>query len=463
MGFVASAQNISKDNVYLYFTDAYNQAKTDNLTIRAYEHEQKMFVLNKKSASGLRSPQFTLMANYSLLSSPVEIDMNGLKNSIGEIGGLLPDAIQPMLKPIFDKINATSFDMVLQENNFGLLGVSMVAPIYMGGKINAANNAAKIRISQGENKREKNLSSLCSELSERYFGLSLAKEVSVVRQEVVDGMHQHYNSAVALEKNGIIAKGDRLYAEMFLNKSKAEYQKSIRDIVSINTALENTLNAKANYQPLTSMFILTSIESVGYFVNYAMDNSPLLKDVDFKKQLAKEDVRAKRAEILPTVSATGVANIVDYNLTDVAPRAMIGISVNYKLFNGVKNINDLKSSKETVKMVELLEGQARLDVATLIEKSYNDLLSLVEQVESYNSTINFSKEYLRVKVKSFSEGVSSSSDVVDAQLELAKAKIEKLELVYKYDVALAKLLELCGMSHLYEYYMAGNTSKSMSF
>ena len=448
---------------FLYFSDAYNLAISQNLTMKAPVHEQKALKFDKMAASGLRSPQFTLMANYSLLSQSIGMDANGIKKDIGEIGSQIPDAFKPILQPAIDKLMAADLTYTIQENNFGVFGVGMVAPIYMGGKINAANRAAKINIEKGNNKKNKDIAILCSELAERYFGLSLARQVSQVRAEVTQGMEQHFNNAVALEKNGIIAKGERLYAEMFLNKAKAEQQKSNRDILSINTALENTLNATADYHTLTNLFILTTIEPADYFKQYALMNSPMLKEVGFTKQLADQQVIAKRAEILPSISAIGAANIVDYQLTDLAPRAMIGISINYKLFNGAKNIHDLKSSKETVKRIEILEEKARLDISTLIEKNYNDLMSLAEQVLSYNATINFSHEYLRVKEKAFNEGIASSADVIDAQLNLSKAKIEKMELAYKYDVALAKLLEVCGLSEQYQKYMVGINSKQISY
>ena len=53
----------------------------------------------------------------------------------------------------------------------------MTVPIWMGGKINAANRAARINektaVAQGNQTRN----ALISELVERYFGLALATQV----------------------------------------------------------------------------------------------------------------------------------------------------------------------------------------------------------------------------------------------------------------------------------------------
>ncbi len=458
MAFASMAQ---ESNRYIYFSDALSLANAQNLNLVANEYEHSALLLDKKAAAGLRSPQFGLMANYSIMSQNIGFDFNGLK---APVGGILDKLnINPAFKPLIKDLMSKPWELTLQDNNFGVFGATMVAPIYMGGKINAANNAAKIRIRESENKNQKDKSALYSELVERYFGLALAQQVVNVRNEVLAGMQKHYNDAVALEKNGMIANGEKLYAEMFFEKAKTEKQKSSRDVASINTALENTLNAKGSYQPLTNMFILTTVEPLDYFVNYAMQNSPILKQVDFKKELAEQQVKAKLSELLPTVSAIGAANIVDYQVTDLIPRAFVGVNINYKLFNGTRNIHEYKSAKETVKRVDVIKRKAELDIATLIEKNYNDILSLAEQVESYQKNIEFAEEYYRVKTKAFNEGMASSSDVVDAQLNLAKSKIERLELAYKFDVAFAKMLEVCGLSDSFQRYMVGVGSKAISF
>ena len=455
------AQTAPDNNTYLFFIDALRLSQVQNLKLKAHEYEMNALKYDKKAQAGLRSPQFNLTGNFSMMSQPIGVDLNGYKAPVQGFLEKLPQI--PALQPIIGQIMGASWEMNIQEDKFAFLGLGMVMPIYMGGKINAANNAAKIRIAQGENNHDKELGALCTELAERYFGLSLAKQVLSVRGEVVEGMQKHYDDAIALEKNGMIAKGERLYAEMFFERSKADKQKSNRDVISINAALENTLNAKANYHPITSMFILSDIESMDYFIGSALEKSPLLKDVEFTKQLAEQQLKAKRAEILPTISAIGAANLVDYNVSSAIPKAVIGITVNYKLFNGARNIHEYKSSKETIKRVEVLQSKAKMDIATLVEKNYNDIMSLAEQTESYNATIRFADEYLRIKTRAFNEGIGTSSDVVDAQLNLAKSKIEQIQLAFQYDVAFAKMLEICGLSERYSQYMVGVSSETISY
>ena len=104
-----------------------------------------------------------------------------------------------------------------------MFGREYIDIVLTGDTFDAANNAAKIKVNQARQKGSQTRNALISELTERYFGLALALQVIEVRKQVVDGMHHHLSDAIALEKNGIIAKGERLYAEVHAAEAEREY------------------------------------------------------------------------------------------------------------------------------------------------------------------------------------------------------------------------------------------------
>ena len=61
-------------------------------------------------------------------------------------------------------------------------------------------------------------------------------------------------------------------------------------------------------------------------------------------------------------------------------------------------------------------------------------------------------ELVRIRVKSFREGMATSSDVVDAEVILSNVKTAFLLAYYQYDVALANLLSLCGIPESFGRY-----------
>jgi outer membrane protein TolC len=69
----------------------------------------------------------------------------------------------------------------------------------------------------------------------------------------------------------------------------------------------------------------------------------------------------------------------------------------------------------------------------------------LEQLEDLVSAYEFADEYYRIRTKAYNEGMSTTTEVADASLALAKVKMEKLQASYNYDVALSKLLFYSGL------------------
>ena len=292
-----------------------------------------------------------------------------------------------------------------------------------------------------------------SELTERYYGLVLALQVAEVRRQVLEGMQHHLSDAKALEANGIIAKGERLYAEVHTAEAERELLKAQKTVETLYSALSNTLGGdESTYIPATSMFILNDIEDVNYFKDLAKQHSPLLKQVGYKKQLATENMRLQRADFAPQVALTGMAAFYNYQVSPIIPKWAVGAGVSLKIFDGLNREYKFSAAKSQIRQVEAVGHQAESDILTLIDKLYNEMVTYSQQLPSVNASGRFAEEYLRIKEEAFKEGAAPSSDVVDARLNLAKIRIERLQAAYYYDMMLARLLEACGQSELFPDY-----------
>ena len=96
--------------------------------------------------------------------------------------------------------------------------------------------------------------------------------------------------------------------------------------------------------------------------------------------------------------------------------------------------------------VAALGDKADKDISVLIEKLYNEMRTYNDQMPSIDAAMEFATEYLRIKDAAFREGMAPASDVVDAELNLARIRTERLQAAYYYDLMLARLLEAAGVS-----------------
>ena len=453
----------------LSLEEALEMTLSDNPAIRAAEFNRRAAQQERRAAIGLRMPQIGITGSYAYLGKDIEIDLNNMKapvqNLAGQIlqSGMIPSDYIPSISQMLSGAMAASWALPLQDRSLGFVGGDVTVPLWMGGKINAANRAARINEQTARSQGIQQRNALVSELVERYYGLALAQQVVVVRQQVVDGVRKHLEDAAALEAQGMISRSEKLYVEFKMSEAERDLQNAQSQVETIAAALNSTIGRTDDYLPVTAMFILERIEPLDHFRTLAAERNPLRDQVDQKRRLAYEGVRAQRSSFLPQVVAMGGMSFYDYQVSKVLPRWAVGVGVNFKLFDGLNREYKYSAAKQTVRRVEALQDKAGNDISVLVEKLYNQMENYRTQMASIEASLAFAEEYLKTKNAAFLEGMSSSTDLIDAELNLAKVKTERIEAAYRYDVSLAQLLEAAGISDEFTAYMRRQDARRITF
>lgn len=442
----------------LTLEEALDITLTHNPAVQAAEFEERAATQERRAAIGLRMPKINVAGAYTYMGRDVGFDLNGMKTPANNLiagavqNGLIPAEVLPKIQGLIGPIMQADWFLKLQDQSLGFVGGEVTMPLYMGGKINAANRAAKINEQTAMEQGNQTRNALVSELVERYFGQALAAQVVEVRQQVVDGVRQHLDDAIVLEENGMIARSERLYVEFKMAEAERELENAKLQLETISSALKNTLGQETEYRPATAMFILPQIEDLAYYKELAQDRNPLFRQVSLKRRLAEEGVKAQRADFLPQVAAVGGGMFYNYQVTDALPRWAVGVGVNIKIFDGLHREYKYSAARQTVQRVSALQEKAGQDIGVLVEKIYNQMINYRNQLASIEASMAFAEEYLRVKNAAFLEGMSSSSDLVDAELNLAKVRTERIQAAYNFDLLLAQLLEAAGVSDEFTAY-----------
>lgn len=453
-----------QDRKPLTFDQALEMTVTRNPELKAAAYEEEAARKERKAAYGLRLPQASVSGAYVYMGDDMNIDLNAAKAPVEGIIGTLPEGmLPPAVLQQAAALMSRDWAMKLQDRSLGNVSANLTVPLYTGGKINAANRAAEIKIGEAAQQGSRTRNALISELTERYYGLALALQVVEVRRQVLEGMQHHLSDAKALEANGIIARGERLYAEVHAAEAEREYLKAQKTAETLASALANTLASDEPYLPATTMFILREIEDVDHYKALAAQHSPLLKQVELKRRLAGENLRLQRADFAPQVALTGMASLYSYQVSPIVPKWAVGAGVSFKIFDGLHREYKFSAAKSQIRQVDAVREQAAQDIRTLIDKLYNELTTYSQQMPSVDASRAFAEEYLRIKEEAFKEGAAPSSDVVDARLNLAKIKTERLQAAYYYDLMLARLLEACGQSEAFAGYGKRSTAQPILF
>ena len=469
-GYQSNAQQISSDGK-LSFDEAVNIALRNSHSIKQVDFLKKENQEETKVAKALRLPNVGITAGYFLMSDDIHLDLTPVRDAItplygalssyGNFSGVgnLSDAastqiVRGQLKQGLQQVQTAEWDQTIQKKAFGTVAATAIWPIYTGGKIAAANKAATIKEKEADELMQQKRGELISELAERYFGLCLAQQVVKVRQDVFNGMQDHLNDAIKVEKQGLIAHVDVLNAQVYHAQAERELNKAKHTAYITNQALVNTLalNEKAIINPASELFYLDSIEPVDYFKSSALKNNPLLQQVQTKKELSIQGYKAEFANCLPTVAMQGTYNIADKDLSPYLPKWMVGVGAKWTLFDGASRDKKIKAASYKTDQVKEVEQKAQSDIATVIDKLYNELEMYREQLAELTTAKKYAEEYLRVREKAFHEEMTNATDVVDARLALSKVRIERLEAMYGFDKTLSLILQYAGIPEQFSSY-----------
>ena len=412
--------------------------------------------LERKAALGLYSPRFSINALYTYFGKDLtmDVDLDPLKQGLSGILSNLPIPLPIPPDVIVNKIPDT-VEQVVQKEQFFSLNAAMIWPVFTGGQIIAANQAAKANLAISKSERFAKRNELGSSLAEKYFTLRFAQDVVALKEDVRNSMQQHYERAIKLEKVGMLAKVERLHAEMSLKEAEKSLNQSKREIKLANSAFKSMINSQDEEIRLsTPLFIIEEgiIEPLNYFQDLASLQNPRLKQLQSAQGLAKAGVTNARSEFIPKINAFGMVNIYDYQLSSVSPDAVVGVQMKINLFDGLHGYHKYKASKSAEESVKLRLVRAEKDIKTLVEQQYISLENARADYVAAQSSLAFTEEYLRARKKAFSQGIATSLDVVDAELALSNAKLEAITAAYKFDIALIKLLETAGIFDAFNSY-----------
>lgn len=185
--------------------------------------------------------------------------------------------------------------------------------------------------------------------------------------------------------------------------------------------------------------------------------------MSLKRKLAEEGVKLQRSAFLPQVAAMGGAMFYNYQVSGLVPRWAVGVGVNFKLFDGLNREYKYSAARHTARRVGALEQKAGQDIAVLVEKLYNQMENYRNQMASIDASLDFASEYLKVQNAAFLAGMASSSELIDAELNLAKVRTERLQAAYNYDLMLARLLEAAGVSDEFASYIRRPDARQVLF
>ncbi|HIF9174686.1 TPA: TolC family protein [Photobacterium damselae] len=439
------------------FSQAWQTVVSQNEGLAAERTKVDQAKYLQDAAWDLNLPQVSVGANYTRLDDNVEISPSDLFSSMPASGTDAGKVISQLAEQL-SKLTGTDFNSLfssqITDKDVFTSSIRAIWPIFTGGRINAAQAIAEGKTEEAKYMLAMKKQATYEDLSRFYFGVVLAEQVYKTRQEVEAGLKQHFEHAVKLQQQGQIARVERLQAEAAYDKARVETQKSKRDLEIVQVALTKLLNASSPITPTTTLFTNEQLPNLDSFLSQTLTTYPGLHLLDAKRKQANGLIDVEKGKYYPEVYLYGNYNIYDGHslAAELTPDWAVGVGVNIPLIDNTGRSGKLKAAHSAVSQVNHLQAQAKQDLSVLVEKTYKEANQALEEYQGLQSSLNLANENVRLREKAFSQGLSTSLDVVDAELFLASIKTQRLAASYQYITSLTRLLAISGqMSEFNQY------------
>ena len=363
------------------------------------------------------------------------------------VHNLVPD--DQFISGILDQIGSHTLVFPLAPRNLTTVGLTAEWIVFSGGKRIRAGKIGNTMIDMARENREQTDATQRILLAESYFGLRLAQEVVRVRQDTYNSLQQHYKNALKLEAAGMIDKAGRLFAQVNMDEAQRSLEASQKEAAVLQNALRTLLNMEdtCTIQPISPLFINTVLPAQEEFLQAMRTENYTVNQL----QLQSHQLRIDQSGYLPDIAVFGKQTLYAHGIqSNLVPRTMIGVGFTWNLFDGLAREKRIRQSKIAQQTLAIGQEKAKDDLSVGIDKLYTQMQKSQDNVRALNSTIELSEELVRIRKKSFTEGMATSTEVIDAENMLATVRVARLAAYYEYDVALMNLLALCGIPERFD-------------
>jgi outer membrane protein TolC len=429
----------------LTFESAWERVKSSSDQLAAAQAGVDSKNLQSQGLQGLGGPVVQLGAAAYSYNLNLNLNLDPVNKGLAQIVQRLPASLQSIASNMPQFPSSYNYN---QSDSGITKTISFVWPLYTGGVTDAVRGFVQAQGDEARADADKTSQTLATQLVQRYFGAQLSSKAASLRLAALDDIAEHDAATAKMLSAGVISRVERLQAQVAFEDAKRQSQKAQSDVELAAVALARTLQSDTRVAPTTPLFVLTQpIEPLTHFLSEALDRHPGLAKVMAKQAQAEQLHRGQEGLRKPQVFAFGLSELQTSRADWVA-----GVGVTWTLFDAVDRDKLEAASAKQIEQAQRTELQARNDISLLVEKNWRQVEQARRQFLATEPGVTLAKEVLRLRRAALREGTGTVLELMDADVNLAKVETERAQVAYDYVLALANLLESCGLSDSFSIY-----------
>ena len=331
-----------------------------------------------------------------------------------------------------------SLQMPLAQKESGAYKAMATLPLYTGGRIGRGIDAAAAALEASRSGETGDVQNLKLRVADAYVNVLRAARLLHVAERHVQSLEAHARDVENLLGQGMVARSDLLSAQVALADAR---QKALQaaNAVDLARAAYNRLLGR----PLEQAVSLDELAPEGAdqplagLTARALEQRSELAALGRQVEALRHQAAAVRGENLPQVALSGGYGYQENRYTVHEGQWMVTLGAKWNVFDGgVVNHRAAAVERQAAALAEQREEIASV-VALQVRQSWLDVAETRKRLAVTQSAIAQAEENLRVVRDRYANGLSTHTEVLDA--ETLRATSEANHAAALYDAALAGL------------------------
>lgn len=333
----------------------------------------------------------------------------------------------------------------VQEESFKKANINFKWAIFTGGQIVANKKIANANVGLVSSDVNSHRNKAIIDLVKAYYGLVLSQEFIKVQEENQRVLDVHLKNTQKRFDEGQIARTELLHAKVAFSNALTKKEEAKSNYAVASAILQNLIHKKITPTK--------GLRSVIFPIDLRLDpNHPAITRANNLSCIADASKLFASGKFLPTVYLFGKKELLEDDLTAFEPKWAVGVGVKLNLVSTQADYQNLQLAKIAQIKAKLAKEKTKTMLKTAQKIKKEEFIKFKNQEKNLQTTLKFAQESLRSRQKAYKAGLSTSFDVVDAQLSVSKVKLAILKARYDEIVALASLLRAYGMLESFQRY-----------
>ena len=416
-----------------------NLAIQNNKELQISGEKIKMADNEKKAAFTKYFPQLSANGAYMWNQKDINLlDMGALSSSLSSsLGGL---AQLPMIQHLMSGVNDMQH---LDVQNIWVGNVSLVQPVFMGGKIVNYNQITKFAKQLAESMNNLQLQDLIYKTDETYWQVISLVNKKKLADAYVDLLRKMDSDVTAMIYEGVATEADGLSVKVKLNEAEMAQTKVENGLALTRMLLAQICGLSLEEdlsladEKLDNFPVETTQASAD--LNEAFMNRNELRSLDLATKIYKRKERIALAEMLPNVALAANYFVTNPNVfngfkNDFAGMFNVGVMVKVPLSGWWEGTYRRNSAKAETRIKTLEWQDAREKIELQVNQSVYKVNEAGKKLIASSRNMENAEENLRranfggvIPALNLMEAqtawVSARSSLIDAQIEVKLTEV----------------------------------------